>query len=362
MIINKSNIRARGGSTSLLLTLLLCIGVLGVNSAQAQCVTNITLDVGDNTLFNDFTNDIVNGSSGNENAGPIGSDVIDGTPAVAADSDGTDDIDFSFEIINAFDVYGGVIIDANAGVTHDVRQESTGIRGTTPLGASGSNESSTGDVRGYCVTVMFDSDILIEAQDLDVNFSSINTAGEAYESAAIQFLNTSGMPFSGSTISSSDYTGFYTSQPSGTAVQPPISSAPWGSLTSGSGGVFLADDTNTIVFSGNGLCSPFDPATLTAPECGTDGPNDSPTVNAATDAGVTATDMVGGFKYCVLLEDVALTTNDGDNTTTSTTFTSTMTELNIAELCRASIAPPAGCVSSTGVCEGEDVTGQKNWW
>ncbi len=291
------------------------------------CQSNVVLDFGDATIFDDFTNDIVNGSAGNELA-TITSDVFDADGALAANVDGVDDITFDFEIINAFDAYGGVVVDAQAGTTHDVKQAGTGIVGNIPLGNSSTNETSTGDVRGYCVEITFASHVQVYAEDFAAEFSSINTAGEAWETSAIQFLDVNGNPFNGNPIDAADYVGYYNSDPPtgidcSAGIVPgtlPINGSAWDLAGPG---VLTQQETITIDAQTD-VCNPV---------AATSGSNNSPTYNANVDGGIAPGTRIGGVRYCVMLEDVAASLVDGDETTTATQFTSSLFEFQLASVC-----------------------------
>ena len=299
--------------------------------ASDVCCTNAAtlIDFGGNPPFAIPTvgsNDIVNASTSgaNLNAGPFAFDIFDLSACPTSITEGTDmvnDISIEFEIITGFDPYGGVVLDPSGGVTHQIQQSNSGFTGAIPRGNSGANQSSTGDTHGYCITVKFtDPEICIKAEDYTVLLNSVNTAGEAWESASLVFSDQSCTPYGTAT-----YAGYYSVPPTGVpggSTMPIVNTNPY---TVTGTGVYLAANTSTTditnifnpVASTNVMSDGFDP-------------------NASADAGLGACDLIGGFQFCVHLEDVAATANDGDETTTSTTFTSTLNGFNVGKITQCS--------------------------
>ena len=282
---------------------------------SAQC----NLDFSSNGPFA-FTKvnstDIVNaGSAGSNDSTTQSFNVWDEANLDCGTPGGLDDITFEIKLFHVFDLYKpDSIIDAYAGTTHDVTQTTSGLKGSTPLGNSTATESSTGDIRGYQIKVSFASHVNILASDITVNTKSINTAGGAFESAAIIFLDETGTAYG-----TADYKGYYgdgSPGPSTTSCSVPIVGSPW--LTSGSG-VFIAANTGTVDIT--------NPCNVAA---GTTGPNDTKNVNAATDAGLNNGDRVGGFIFMVYLEDVAASNVLGAETNTSAGLSSTLKGITLA--------------------------------
>jgi len=141
------------------------------------------------------------------------------------------------------------------------------------LGNSGTNETSAGDARGYSIKVTFASHINVKAQNMAVHTNSINTVGNAFESASVVFFDKSGTNYGSAT-----YDGFYGSGSTGATT--------------------------------NNSC--------TAPAPGTPWAVSGPGVYT-----------IGGFIYTVYLEDVAASSAPGANTTTSTSFSSTLKGVTI---------------------------------
>ena len=283
---------------------------------NSQC----DIDFSSNNLIIQFTNDIVNGTSGGGSESASHSfDIWDNSGASldCSSAGGGNDITFEFDIIHAFDKYGiDGVIDAYAGTTHDVIQNTSGLRGSIPLGNSGTNETSAGDVRGYSIQVTFASHLTIYAKDVTVNMNSINTRGSAFESTSLVFLNESGTAYGTATFDG--YYGSGSGGASNSSCTAPAAGTPW--TTSGKG-VFVAASTGTV--------DRTDPCNTAA---GTSGPDDGKDVAAVADAGLANSDKVGGFVFTVYLEDVAATINAGSPapTNTSTSFTSTLNGMTIA--------------------------------
>ncbi|HHH50740.1 MAG TPA: hypothetical protein ENK52_07165, partial [Saprospiraceae bacterium] len=195
-------------------------------------------------VFNKVSStDIVNAStSGTQDSMTQSFNIWDEANLDCGTAGGLDDISFQIELIHAFDLYKpDSIIDAYAGSTHDVTQSTSGLKGTIPLGSSGATQTSTGDTRGYRIKVTFASHVNILASEITVNTNSINTAGKAFESAAIVFLDATGTAYG-----TADYKGFYgdgSPGPSTSTCSVPAPGSPW--LTSGTG-VFTAASTASV--------------------------------------------------------------------------------------------------------------------
>ena len=284
---------------------LLCYGTV-----TAQC----DLDFGSTAATFAFakvnTTDIVNGSSSGANGTSTQSfDVFDEATGNCAAPGGLDDITFEFALVHTFDQYGmDGIIDAYAGSTHDVTQSTSGLRGSIPLGKSSANETSTGDVRGYRITVTFANHVHVTAQDLLVELNSVNTTGVAHESSAVVFLDETGAPYGTAT-----YDGYYTGSGAsmdGSCTAPAKRTASW---TVSATGAYTASSTSNT--DNTAACNPVG---------GGNGPGDGTDVDPVAHAGLSAGDRIGGFVFTVYLEDVAASAAPGAETATSTSFTSTL--------------------------------------
>ncbi|MFK8007862.1 MAG: T9SS type A sorting domain-containing protein [Saprospiraceae bacterium] len=87
-------------------------------------------------------------------------------------------------------------------------------------------------------------------------------------------------------------------------------------------GVYTMQSTSTVT-----LDTPLNPCT---PIGGSNGTDDNKDVAAVADAGLLATDEIGGFTFTVYLEDIAPSTAPGANTLTATSFTSTVNGFEIS--------------------------------
>lgn len=281
------------------------------NFLFSQC----NLDFGSSVGQFIFSGDIVNGASSGANVLTSSFNIWDESIMDCSTPGGGDDITFDFEIINAFDQYNvNGIIDQYAGITHDIIQSPSGFQGSIPLGNSGTNETSSGDVRGYQITVKFTSGVIIEAQNIEVLTNSVNTAGSAFESGSVVFLDETFNPYGTAT-----YEGFYgngSAGPSITGCTVPASGTAWS--MSGTG-VYTMGSISTVDVT--------DPCNIAV---GSNGPDDNnKIVHAVNDAGLMATDRVGGFVFTVYFEDIAAS-NGTSNTTTSAKFSSTLKGVNLS--------------------------------
>ena len=300
-------------------------------SAYSQCDLDFGSTSGTFAFSTVSGSDIVNGANSGANATSTQSfNVWDeaATPIDCSLPGVSNDLTFDFEIIHAFDVYGvDGIIDQYAGSTHDIIQSTSGLRGSIPMGNSGANETSTGDVRGYKITVNFANYLAINASDVTVNLTSVNSAGRGFESSSIVFLNDSGVPYGTAT-----YEGYYGNGSSGASTDGSCTApAPGDAWTTSGTGVHTAESTGSVI---------LDPMNTCNTTGGNSGPNDSKDVEAVADAGLNPTDKVGGFVFTVYLEDIAPSAAPGANTTTSTSFTSTLNGVAIS-----SVALPVELIS-----------------
>ncbi len=335
--------------------LLLSICILAVsNNTNAQCTINFEND-GD-MLFGDImpnSGDIVNFDAPILDAGCF--NVLDENLCTCplAGGGGADDVCLMFEIEPIFDVYGGVTSNYDGGVAHQITHESTGFRGTIPVGDVNAREATTGDVLCYNIKVDFADHLVQTACDVAVNVTSINTFGEGFESAAIVFLDETDTPYGTAT-----YNGFY-ADPDGPggihpgvvatcpATQPTLNPNPW---TFTGTGVWLADEQVTTIPLAGDACE------HTAGVNGTNN-NTDPT---GIDAGLAPCDLVGGFLFRVCLENVETATADDPAVTTpiATTFTNTLNGFDAVLRC----CPETNLVAATDatICDlGSEITDWK---
>ena len=238
-------------------------------------------------------------------------------------SGGVNDITIDFNIIETTDAYGGSIKNLNVGEAHNIAQSNTGFVGSNKLGGTNNSTtcSSTGDYRGYSIKVTFASHVDISASEFAVKYTSGNTAGTAFESSALLFLDENGNPFGTAT-----YQGYYTqaaivSACPSTTIPGTVRPSPW-SLSGN--GVFAAQSTGTTGPAvGPDYCSSMNGTN------GSDNGTSSPKTITATSTNISSSTKIGGFIFMTYLEDIRANINDNTCTTTSTTFTSTLNGFNV---------------------------------
>jgi len=261
---------------------------------------------------------------------------------------GANDVCLAFEMEPIFDAYGGITTAYDGGTGHQITHEGTGIRGNVKMNTN-ATDTSPGDVLCYNIEVDFEPHLHQLASDVCVNTTSINTAGEVWESTSIIFWDDSDMPYGTAT-----YNGFYTDADGaggdhpGTVDActdiPAINSTPY--TVSGTG-VWVASCTTNVDF-GTDSCNP-----TAASDC----PDNNADPNAATDAGLDPCALVGGFTFRVCVEDITTTaTNVADNsaddgdgtaTTSSTQFTSTLNGFKVNLVCCPATQAVTDVASST---------------
>ncbi len=260
-------------------------------------------------------------SGGLENT-TLSYNIWDETTGNCSSSGGVADMTVHFEIIETFDAYGGTPFHTTNGTNYRVEYSASGFRGTLPHGNIAATRSSPGDVRCYKITVNFAPHVNnITAGDFEVDLTSVNTVGTAFESTALAFIDRSGIPYG-----SYSYAGYYQLNPSPNthpgvvAVCPNVpplpntSGTPWS--VSGPG-VYTAS-SNTVNISANS-CNPAS---------GTSGTPDNADVLASS-TGLASSAGIGGFVFQVCLENVGTFTSDAIMTAVSTTFTSTLNGFSI---------------------------------
>lgn len=298
-----------------------------VHSAYAQCSVNFGTTAAQ-LSFSTYAGDIVHAVSGEM----IYSDSFDVWQddslrvVSCSGSGGLPDFSIQLTILPTFDVYGGQVIDSLAGVRHDVVQSTGGLRGGLPFNNSGVSESSSGDVRGYTIKVLFAPHVNVRASDFSVNFTSGNTDARIFESCVVEFLDSTYRPYAPAV-----YKGFYDS-----AAPSRIDTACPGGFLDSAGyikrdapwrwtgnGTFAAQSTETVDIGD--VCHPLN---------GVKGSDDDKQVNPITHAGLSQYHRIGGFIFTVYAEDVAGGQSDSgissSKTSINTLVTSTLTGFTIS--------------------------------
>ncbi len=232
-------------------------------------------------------------------------------------TDGVDDVTMTFTVLPVFDPYGGGVgTPGTGGQDRYFYHDGVGVKTATAFnfGPPGNSfVSTTGDT--YCYEYRVEYTTPQIASDAVVRVTSINTAGQAFESANVIFLNGAGNPYG-----VANYQGFWNGAPIGSngGTNNTMINAEADIWVDGSGtnaelqpGVFVAADPNSID-AGQGTNG----GSACFPENGSSGTDNNETVEADTDSGLNATDIVTGFIYTVCLEDVA-TTEGGDDLPTN---------------------------------------------
>lgn len=174
----------------------------------------------------------------------------------------------------------------------------TGLRSTiNPSFVSGGGVTSNNS--GYRVSQVIQIDFIggmyVEAQDItDFGWSSGNTSGIAWETAALQYLDANGNSFSALPT-----------------LNPYLTHTPVDGQPIGTTGVFVADSTGTVQNVGTDDTDP-----------GSNGANNGVSTSAVG-LGIGALTRIGGVRFTHLLEDVR-GVNNGD-----TIFTATINDLNV---------------------------------
>lgn len=321
-------------------------------SGWGQCTNDCQIDLGSSDPYVSFSGDITNDVTGNEMTSQS-VDILDGSTTCGLATDGSNDFTFNFTTEEYFDVYGGNTIATGAGSsTRDIKQSSSGLSGNNVAGTNSSTtNTSTGDVSCYSIEVIYA--IAQQAQDVDIELSSINTKGESFESSSVIFYDATGSPYG-----SAGYNGFWNGVPQGSGT--------------GTNSTNVNVEANIYTVSGSGVFVAADPiavdiANPMTPVAGADGPNNSTTISAdgtysvgGINAGLNPSDLVGGFIFRVCLEDVATTSSADESTTTSTAFTSTLNSFTTClDTCPdgvASFTAPPVVVSSESTCEADGIT------
>ncbi|MCP9885819.1 hypothetical protein KBY97_11895 [Synechococcus sp. ATX 2A4] len=166
---------------------------------------------------------------------------------------------------------------------------------------TGVSINNPGSVTANSFQLLFNSNLVVTAASF--NFSSLNTAGLAWEYSVIQFLNPAGSPFSAVAAPGLTFTPGASSQ---------YLSA--GEGFSGQAGVgnYVAALTRTVLNVANS--NPTSTSNATRP--GSNGTDNNLLLNYAR-AGLTANTQIGGIRWTTYLEDVRNTDNNPSNLTAS---------------------------------------------
>ena len=280
------------------------------NATFSQCDIN----------FGSLGSGIIVENGGTESA-TISYDIWNETTGSCSTPGGVADMTIDFATLGTEDVYGGTPLHTTNGTNYKVEYSGTGFRGTIPHGNIAATRSSPGDVRCYEITVTFAPHVNnIVASDFEVDLTSVNTGGTAFESTALVFMDRNGVPYG-----SFSYAGYYQSNPPpnthpgivvscpNTPPLPNLNTSPW--VISGTGVYFAAANTVDITNS----C---------VPAGGSSGTLDNGDV-LASDTGLPGNAGIGGFVFKVCLENVGTFTSDVALTAVSTTFTSTLNGFTI---------------------------------
>jgi hypothetical protein len=161
--------------------------------------------------------------------------------------------------------------------------------------------NNPGSVTANSFELLFNSNLVVTAASF--NFSSLNTAGLAWEYSVIQFLDAAGSPFSAVAAPTLSFTP-------GAASQYQAA----GSGFSGQAGVgnYVAALTQTVLNVANS--DPNSPINTTS--TGTNG-TDNDLLLDYTKVGLTPNTPIGGIRWTTYLEDVRGTANNATNLTSS---------------------------------------------
>lgn len=297
---------------------------------NTNCRSNLTLDLSNTAVFNDFTNPICAFTPGNTTKAVL-SDIFDGDGYVNPDLNGSLDISFDVELISIRDIYGGDPTASMPDAGFDVRQDGSGITGSIPVNVTSNNEMTSGDVKGYMVTVKFAQDLQLYAKHFNLEFTGMNTPGVFFESSALQLLDFNWNPFNGKLLDSDNYSGYFQGKPNlpygincaaGSAPGPGyVDSNPW---KIAGPGVQAFQDIQ-VVDSDTDQCNPVP---------GSANPmTDDPIINASTGMGIHPNTRIGGFRYLVLVENIAASKSSTYPTNGSGLFSSSLKSIRFDSMC-----------------------------
>ncbi len=297
---------------------------------NANCRKNTLLSLANANVFNDFTNPICSNTSGNTTKAVL-SDIFNANGVVDPDVDGSLDVSFDVELISILDVYGGDPMMSLPDPNFRVEQTVEGLTGEIPVNTDSSSTMSSGDVKGYMVTVKFAQHLQLYSDYFNLEFTGMNTPGSFFESSALQLLDFQWNPFNGKLIDANNYSGYYHGKPNlpygidcsaGTAPSGGfIDANPW--KIAGPG--VMAFQDNNVIDSNTDLCNPVQ---------GQPNPNtDAPQLNAFADMNVHPLTRIGGFRYIVLVENVAGAKSSNFSTNGSGVFTSSLKHIRLNRVC-----------------------------
>ncbi|PIE83471.1 MAG: hypothetical protein CSA09_00955 [Candidatus Contendobacter odensis] len=198
-------------------------------------------------------------------------------------------------------------------------------------------DSSTGDLISNSVTVEFISpEAVFYSDDIVVSYSSGNTAGKAFESTVVVFLDEAGAE-----IGSYTYNGYHSNG-------NPATNTP------GDGTAAITASSEVFTAADPGVVNMADPCN---PASGTDGANDNHNVTASDYVGSGV--RLGGYRIITYLEDVALVDSDsgtagcqgvfGNNTTTNTQFINRATGMQVPDTLPVTLSYMHAEQSSSGL-------------
>lgn len=247
---------------------------LQIDSVSANGIVVASQSLSENTSFQQF-------------------DVFDEINKFCGIEGGDQDVNINIHALRTFDVYGNGVLNDFIDDEGKVFQDTNGISSDIAFGLTPNSASSVGDVRGYELTVTFEDHLRVEAEQMNVLLRNPNSSNIIFESASIEFLSPSGLPYGKAT-----YQGFYDGCPdlSGACLASPLGT-PY--QITGNGVYVMANQDRVDVTM---PCNPV------ANMAGVD----SLVVNASLQAGLHPKDLIGGFVLRVLGEDIALPTSADD--------------------------------------------------
>ncbi|MDF1698612.1 MAG: hypothetical protein P1U56_22360 [Saprospiraceae bacterium] len=223
-------------------------------------------------------------------------DVYDELNKLCGIYGGEDDIRMNWGAIHTYDVNGNGIANKYVGNSLNISQDSIGFSGVVPFGNSIEDESSSGDVRGYEMEVLFEDHLTITAEQLTVVLKDVAQANGVFESVSVIFYGQEGYKYG-----KYSYNGAL------------------GGMADLSGGCGSTPLTNPFQKVGKGIVTIYDTNSINlfnpcSPIAGTSS-NDTVYVNAAVEGGLGSGNKITGFKVVVLGEDVAAPNmlDDGSN-------------------------------------------------
>lgn len=196
--------------------------------------------------------------------------------------------------------YGRVALGATAAATPFPAVTTSRVQASHGFSASVIS-NNPGSTTANSFQLLFNTNLVVTAASF--SFSSLNTAGLAWEYSVIQFLDAAGSPFSAVAAPTLTFTP-------GASSQYLLA----GDGFSGQAGVgnYVAALTRTVLNVANS--DPTSASNVTRP--GTNGTDDNLVFNYAR-AGLAANTQIGGIRWTTYLEDVRGTGNNDSNLTSS---------------------------------------------